>query len=81
MKTKNQPSGPVNIQDGYLNELRKNKILTTIFLVSGFQIKCQIVSYDGFTVLIQTLDKKPVQQLIYKHAISTIVPAKPFTLN
>lgn len=74
MKTKTQ----INVQDRFLNEVRKNKIPVTIFLTSGFQIQGVITNYDGFTILINSNGK---QQLIYKHAISTFVPSKKVELD
>jgi host factor-I protein len=69
---------PMNIQDIYLNQLRKNNIFVTVFLLNGFQLKGLVKSYDNFTVLFESDGK---QQLIYKHAISTFAPSKPVTLN
>lgn len=69
---------PMNIQDTFLNQLRKNNIFVTVFLLNGFQLKGVIKSYDNFTVLMESDGK---QQLIYKHAISTFVPSKTVTLN
>ncbi|NMD43314.1 MAG: RNA chaperone Hfq, partial [Firmicutes bacterium] len=63
--------GPVNLQDTFLNQLRKENISTTVFLVNGYQIKGNIRSFDQFTVLIEVEGK---QQLVYKHAISTVIP-------
>ncbi|MFD0943401.1 RNA chaperone Hfq [Savagea faecisuis] len=63
-----------NMQDVFLNSLRKEGIFVTVFLTNGFQLKGIIKSYDNYTVLLETDGK---QQLIYKHAISTYVPAKP----
>lgn len=66
------------MQDVFLNELRKNNIFVTVFLMNGFQLKGLIKSYDNYTVLLETEGK---QQLIYKHAISTYVPAKAIELD
>lgn len=74
MKTINMQ---INIQDVFLNQLRKNNVFVTVFLLNGFQLKGHIKSYDNFTVLLESEGK---QQLIYKHAISTFVPAKPVSL-
>jgi host factor-I protein len=60
------------LQDLYLNHLRKERIPVTIFLVSGTRLKGTIKGFDNFVVLL----KQNTQQLIYKHAISTIVPDK-----
>jgi len=70
--------GPVNLQDTFLNQLRKENILTTVFLVNGYQIKGVIRSFDQFTVLIEVEGK---QQLVYKHAISTVIPLRNITLQ
>ncbi|KOY82775.1 RNA chaperone Hfq [Lysinibacillus sp. FSL H8-0500] len=64
----------VNLQDAFLNQLRKNNIFVTVFLLNGFQLKGTVKSYDNFTVLLMDAEQK--QHLIYKHAISTFVPAK-----
>lgn len=62
------------LQDVFLNAARKDKIPLTVFLVNGFQIRGTVSGFDSFTVVILSEGK---QQLIYKHAISTIVPARP----
>lgn len=67
-----------NLQDVFLNLVRKEKTVVTVYLVSGFQIKCTIKGFDNFVVLIDSDGK---QQLLYKHAISTIAPAKPINLK
>ncbi|WP_088005995.1 RNA chaperone Hfq [Indiicoccus explosivorum] len=67
-----------NMQDVFLNQLRRNNTHVTVFLTNGFQLKGIVKSYDNFTVLLETDGR---QQLIYKHAISTFVPAKPVQLN
>lgn len=66
------------MQDVFLNELRKNNVFVTVFLMNGFQLKGLIKSYDNYTVLLETEGK---QQLIYKHAISTYVPGKAIELD
>ena len=53
---------PINIQDVFLNQLRKNKVFVTVFLLNGFQLKGHVQSYDNFTVLLESDGK---QQLIY----------------
>lgn len=65
--------GNINLQDNFLNILRKEKINVTIYLVNGFQLRGIVKSFDNFTVLIESEGK---QQMIYKHAISTLKPAK-----
>lgn len=68
----------INIQEHYLNQLRKNHISVTVFLTNGFQLRGIIKAFDNFTVLIETEGK---QQLIFKHAISTFVPVKNINLE
>jgi host factor-I protein len=63
-----------NLQDHFLNIARKDKIEINIFLVNGVPIKGRVLSFDNFTILIE-VDKR--QNLIYKHAMSTIVPSRP----
>lgn len=67
-----------NIQDAFLGKLRREKTNLTVFLVNGFQMHGIIRAYDGFTVV---LDSDGRQQLIYKHAISTLIPPKPIDLG
>ena len=67
-----------NLQDSFLNQLRKDKSTVTMFLMNGFQLHGVVKSFDGFTVV---LDSDGKQQLIYKHAISTVVPPRPITLE
>lgn len=67
-----------NMQETFLNALRKNNTFVTVFLLNGFQLKGLIKSYDNYTVLLESDGK---QQLIYKHAISTYVPIKPVQLK
>ncbi|MGU3763528.1 RNA chaperone Hfq [Listeria monocytogenes] len=70
--------GGQGLQDYYLNQLRKEKILATVFLTNGFQLRGRVVSFDNFTVLIDVEGK---QQLVFKHAISTFSPQKNVALN
>ena len=63
-----------NLQDLFLNQARKEKLAVTMFLMNGFQLHGVVKGFDGFTVV---LDSEGRQQLIYKHAISTIVPPRP----
>ena len=62
-----------NLQDAFLNQARREKIPTTMFLINGFQLRGTVTGYDSFTVVLETDGK---QQMIYKHAISTIVPSR-----
>ena len=66
-----------NLQDIFLNQARKTGIALTVFLMNGFQFKGTVTGFDSFTVV---LDSDGKQQLIYKHAISTMVPSKPIRL-
>ena len=68
----------VNIQDYYLNQLRKEHIVVTVFLTNGFQLRGMLKGFDNFTILLETEGK---QQLIYKHAISTFSPSKNVDLE
>jgi len=67
-----------NLQDIFLNQLRRDKSVVTMFLMNGFQLHGIIRGFDGFTVV---LDSDGKQQLIYKHAISTVVPPKPIDFD
>jgi host factor-I protein len=67
----------VALQDPYLNTLRKERIPVSIFLVNGIKLQGQIESFDQFVVLL----KNTVSQMIYKHAISTVVPARAVKLQ
>ncbi len=68
----------LNLQDAFLNEVRKEKTSITIFLLSGFQIKGYVKGFDNYIII---LDSDGKQQMIYKHAISTIVPTKSIALR
>ncbi|TDX53286.1 RNA chaperone Hfq [Orenia marismortui] len=61
----------INLQDTFLNEVRKNKVKVTVFLVNGFRITGIVEGFDNFTIIIKSQGK---QEMVYKHAISTIVP-------
>ena len=63
-----------NIQDIFLNNARKTKTTVSIYLVNGFQLRGIVKGFDSFTVI---LDSEGKQMLIYKHAITTVTPAKP----
>jgi host factor-I protein len=67
-----------NLQDQFLNQLRKEKSVVTMFLMNGFQLHGVVRGFDGFTVV---LDSDGRQQLIYKHAISTVVPPRPIPFD
>ncbi|MGM0592905.1 MAG: RNA chaperone Hfq [Pseudomonadota bacterium] len=65
------------LQDPFLNALRKERIPVSIYLVNGIKLQGQVESFDQFVVLL----KNSVSQMVYKHAISTIVPARNVRLN
>ena len=67
-----------NLQDMFLNQARKDRLAVTMFLMNGFQLRGVIRGFDGFTVI---LDSDGKQQMIYKHAISTVVPVRPIALE
>lgn len=67
----------INIQDTFLNHLRKENVPVTIYLVNGFQLRGLIKAFDNFTIVI---DSEGKQQLVYKHAISTFTPQRPVSL-
>ena len=68
----------INLQDAFLNQARRDRLNVTMFLMNGFQLHGVVKGFDGFTVV---LDSDGKQQLIYKHAISTIVPPRPLNLE
>lgn len=61
-----------SLQDPYLNALRKERVPVSIYLVSGIKLQGQIESFDQFVILL----RNSVSQMIYKHAISTVVPSR-----
>ena len=63
----------INLQDVFLNQVRKEHISVTLYLTNGFQLKGTVKGFDNFTVVLETDGK---QQLVYKHAISTISPMR-----
>ena len=66
-----------SLQDPYLNALRKERIPVSIYLVNGIKLQGTVESFDQFVVLL----KNQVSQMVYKHAISTIVPAKAVNIT
>jgi host factor-I protein len=64
----------INLQDAFLNQVRKEGIAVTIYLVNGFQIRGLVKGFDNFTVI---LDSDGKQEMVYKHAVSTIIPMRP----
>lgn len=63
----------VNMQDVFLNQARRERSMLTIFLVNGFQFKGTVKAFDNYVVVLEVEGR---QRLVYKHAISTIVPEK-----
>ncbi len=61
----------INLQDSFLNQVRKENMPVIIYLVNGFQLRGSVKGFDNFTVIMENDGK---QQLVYKHAISTITP-------
>jgi host factor-I protein len=64
----------MNLQDAILKECRRDKVPVTLFLMNGFQLRGVITGHDSFVVILVTDGK---QQMIYKHAISTLAPIRP----
>ena len=67
-------SEAINLQEAILLEVRRDKVPVTLFLMNGFQLRGVITGYDNFVVVLVSEGK---QQMIYKHAISTLAPTKP----
>ena len=67
-------SEQINLQDAILNEVTREHVPVTLFLMNGFQLRGTITGFDSFVVVLVTDGK---QQMIYKHAISTLAPIKP----
>lgn len=67
-----------NLQELFLSKVRRNRLNVTMFLTNGYQLRGRITGYDPFTVILVTEGR---QQVIYKHAISTIVPERPVDLR
>ena len=67
-----------NLQDTFLNYIRREKIPVTLFLMNGFQLRGIVTGFDAFVILLQSDGK---QQMIYKHAISTVAPVRAVTLE
>ena len=62
-----------SLQDPFLNILRKERVPVSIYLVNGIKLQGQIESFDQFVILL----KNTVSQMVYKHAVSTVVPSRP----
>ena len=73
-----QDNKPQNLQDTFLNHVRKHKIALTVFLVNGVKLQGVITWFDNFCVLLR---RDGQVQLVYKHAISTVMPMGPIQLQ
>lgn len=71
-------SKQVNLQDTFLNQVRKENVPVTIYLVNGFQLKGQVRGFDNFTVMVEVDGR---HQMVYKHAISTISPSRNISVS
>ncbi len=67
-----------NIQDVFLNQIRRSKVSVTVFLVNGVKLQGIVSGFDNFSILLR---RESHAQLVYKHAISTIMPASPVQLS
>ena len=67
----------MNLQDVFLNQVRKDKVPATFILTNGFQFKGVVKGFDSYVVILESEGK---QELVFKHAISTIIPAKPISI-
>lgn len=68
----------INLQDAFLNQVRKDAVPVTVYLVNGFQLKGVVRGFDQFTVVLENDGK---QMLVYKHALSTILPTRNVNLS
>ncbi|MCL1074786.1 RNA chaperone Hfq [Shewanella dokdonensis] len=66
-----------SLQDPFLNALRRERVPVSIYLVNGIKLQGQVESFDQFVILL----KNTVSQMVYKHAISTVVPSRPFNMG
>ena len=67
-----------NLQETFLNALRREKIPVTIFLMNGVKLQGMVTSFDNFSLLLR---RDATSQLVYKHAIATIMPSQPVRLG
>ena len=79
-ETTNKNAVNHNLQDLFLNELRKSGLAAQIYLTNGYQVRGRVKGFDNFTVLVEVSGKEPdsgvKEHLVYKHAISTVSPVK-----
>jgi host factor-I protein len=76
-RKENMAENKQNLQDAFLNHVRKTKVPVTIFLINGVKLQGVITWFDNFCVLLR---RDGQSQLVYKHAISTVMPAQPINL-
>lgn len=67
----------LNLQDIFLNQVRKENIGVTIYLIGGVQLRGMVRGFDAFTILLDSIGKPT--QLVYKHAVTSIVPSRPIS--
>lgn len=67
----------LNLQDVFLNQIRKDKTIVTVYLINGFQLRGCVRGFDSFTIIIENEGR---QNLVYKNAVSTITPTRPVKL-
>lgn len=72
-------STAINLQDLFLNNARKERIPVTIYLMNGVKVNGQVKGFDSYIILLE--DEKRQQNMIYKHAVSTILPAKHINMQ
>lgn len=72
-----EKSKPPALQDPFLNQLRKENVPVSVYLISGIKLKGQVQSFDQYVILLRST----ITQMVYKHAISTIVPARDIKFN
>lgn len=77
IKAKSMATDRQNLQDAFLNHVRKTKVPVTVFLINGVKLQGVISWFDNFCVLLR---RDGQSQLVYKHAISTIMPSQPISL-
>lgn len=73
----NRMNKPTQLQDPFLNALRKEKVPVSIYLVNGIKLQGKIESYDQYVIM---LNNNTVSQMVYKHAISTVVPSRAVSI-
>lgn len=64
---------PINLQDGYLNQVRKDSTVVNVFLINGCKLRGVVRGFDSFTIVLESEGK---QHLLYKHAVSTVTPTE-----